>query len=90
MPWSIYLLALLLASSIHIFLMEKIDTYQVNYTVASNGHVKRLGGMRVSTKGGKPDAIQIKTVAAHNHGKKPGDIKVVGMNRINRAWRLVL
>ena len=90
MPWSIYILAGMIALFTHMFLMEKTETYSAKYAVTKNGHSRYLTGRLITTKQGEPNEKQLLTLVREDYDTTVFDVEVISLNRVNRVWSFLL
>ncbi len=90
MPWPIYLLAFMIASFTHAFLMERVDTYSVKYSVTKKGHAKYLTGRLITTKKGEPNTKQLIGLVALDYNRAVFDVEVISLSHVNRTWGFLL
>lgn len=90
MPWSIYILALIITSFTHMFLMERTDTYSAKYSVTKNGHAKYLTGRLITTKQGKPNKKQLLALVKSDYDNVVFDVEVISLDRVHRVWSFLL
>ncbi len=90
MPWPIYVLAFLMASFTHIFLMEKTEIYSAKYAVTKQGHTRYLTGRLITTKEGEPNEKQLLGLVNSDYDKTVFDIEVISLDRVSRTWGFLM
>ena len=90
MPWPIYVLALIIASFTHVFLLERTDTYSAKYAVTRHGHTKHFTGRMIVTKEGRPNDKQLLTLVKKDYDRKVFDIEIISLDRVYRRWSFIL